>query len=71
MNQNTLRIKSPYLLFAKDYRPIVKLQNPDATFGELGRLIAEAYTKLTESEKQIYIDKANKQKEHIFTPLHI
>jgi len=56
------RPASAYLLFANDNRAKVKKANPDATFADLGRLLGEAWTNATASEKKKFTALAEKDK---------
>ena len=49
---------NPFMLFSTEKREGLKAKNPDATFGELGKLAGEAWKKLSEKEQQTYKDKA-------------
>ncbi|KXS19850.1 high mobility group box, partial [Gonapodya prolifera JEL478] len=51
-----------YMLFAQEKRPEVKAANPDATFGEMGKLIGAEWKKLDDSEKKKYQDRSNSAK---------
>ena len=57
---------SGFMLFSNDHRASIKESKPDATFGEVGRLVGEAwksldtkkkaaYTKLSEDGKKLYL----------------
>lgn len=47
------RAPSPYINFCSEQRPKLKEANPDAGFGELGKLLGEQWKKLSESEKAV------------------
>ena len=49
------RAPSPYILFCSDKRAEVKKNNPDATFGETGKLLGQLWATLTEKEKAVSI----------------
>jgi len=49
---------SAFFLYSIDARPQVKGDNPDATFGEIARIISAQYKELSEKERKIYDDKA-------------
>ncbi|KAF7314088.1 hypothetical protein HMN09_00567900 [Mycena chlorophos] len=51
-----LRYKSAYMFFAQDRRPTILAANPDASFGEVGRLLAEHWKALSDDERKIYVD---------------
>lgn len=52
-----------YMLFVKAVRPSVKTANPEATFGELGKLLGEQWKALSEADRQVYKDQSAKLKE--------
>lgn len=45
-------------IFATTHRPAIKEANPDASFGELGKLMGEAWKELCSEEKQAFQDQA-------------
>ncbi|KAG0255881.1 Non-histone chromosomal protein 6 [Mortierella polycephala] len=45
---------SAYLLFSNEWREKVKAQNPDASFGDLGRLLGEQWREYTDDQKAPY-----------------
>ncbi len=51
------------MLFAKEKREGIKEANPDASFGELGKLVGAAFKALTADEKKKYEDLAAVDKE--------
>ncbi|KAG0365898.1 high mobility group box domain-containing protein [Gamsiella multidivaricata] len=53
---------SAYLLFCEEWREKVKAQNPDSSFGELGRLLGEQWRAYTDDQKAPYIAKHEKAK---------
>jgi structure-specific recognition protein 1 len=54
---------SAYMIFAQANRDKVKKENPDASFGELGKLLGKLWGKASKSDKAKYEAKANKDKE--------
>ncbi len=54
---------SAYLLFSKDHRAKISKANPDADFGEIGRLVGESWQNATAAEKKKYEAQAAKDKE--------
>jgi len=42
------------MLFAKETRPKVKEENPDITFGEVGKELGKRWRALTDEEKAEY-----------------
>ncbi|KAG0246607.1 high mobility group box domain-containing protein [Mortierella sp. GBAus27b] len=53
---------SAYLLFCEEYREKVKSQNPDKSFGELGRILGEMWRSFDEDKKAPYVAKHEKTK---------
>jgi hypothetical protein len=47
------RAPSPYINFCTEQRPKLKEQNPDATFGDLGKMLGAQWKKLSDSEKAV------------------
>ena len=58
---------SAYIVFGSENRTKIKEANPDASFGEIGKLVGAAWTKLTESEKSVYKTKAESLKPEVKT----
>ncbi|QSL66977.1 hypothetical protein MERGE_001364 [Pneumocystis wakefieldiae] len=54
---------SAYMFFAQDNRELVKTENPDATFGEIGKILGERWKNLSSKDKQPYENRARKDKE--------
>eukprot|EP00349_Pseudokeronopsis_sp_Brazil_P003013 CAMPEP_0202956542 /NCGR_PEP_ID=MMETSP1396-20130829/1050_1 /ASSEMBLY_ACC=CAM_ASM_000872 /TAXON_ID= /ORGANISM="Pseudokeronopsis sp., Strain Brazil" /LENGTH=72 /DNA_ID=CAMNT_0049673615 /DNA_START=48 /DNA_END=266 /DNA_ORIENTATION=+ len=48
------RAPSPYINFCTEQRPKLKAANPDASFGDLGKMLGEQWKKLSDSEKAKY-----------------
>jgi hypothetical protein len=46
-----------FMLFSKEHRPKVKLENPDITFGGIGKKLGEMWRALSDKEKAAYKDK--------------
>jgi succinate dehydrogenase flavin-adding protein (antitoxin of CptAB toxin-antitoxin module) len=61
--------KNAYLFFSSEQRPIVKAANPDASFGELGRLVGIAYKSLSEEEMAKYEELAAADKERYWSEM--
>lgn len=49
---------NPYMLFSSATRPDVKASNPDATFGEIAKLVGAEWKKLSEKDQKVWSDKA-------------
>ena len=54
---------SAYFLYSVHIRPIVKEDNPDASFGDIARIISGRFKGLSSKEKKIWDDKAAADKE--------
>ena len=42
------------MLFSKEHRPKVKEENPDITFGQIGKKLGEMWRALSDAEKEKY-----------------
>lgn len=62
------RAPSSYILFTNDMRQRVKEENPNATFGEMGKILGSMWAKLKDSEKAYYTKKSNKLKAELNRP---
>lgn len=47
------RALSAYMFFVQDYRERIKSENPDASFGEVGKLLGAKWKEMGESEKKV------------------
>ena len=52
-----------FFYFSTEMRPKIKKDNPDMSFGDLGKKIGELYRALSADEKKRYEDMAKKDKE--------
>ncbi|KAI9593958.1 nonhistone chromosomal protein 6A [Syncephalis fuscata] len=57
------RALSAYMFFAIDQRDSVKERNPQAGFGEIGKLLGQEWKSLSDDKKKPYLEKASKDKE--------
>ncbi|KAG7087631.1 Non-histone chromosomal protein 6 [Marasmius oreades] len=57
------RALSAYMFFSQDWRERIKTENPDASFGEVGKLLGAKWKELDDEEKKPYIEQAAKDKE--------
>ncbi|ESK98285.1 nucleosome binding protein [Moniliophthora roreri MCA 2997] len=57
------RALSAYMFFSQDWRERIKAENPDASFGEVGKLLGAKWKELDDEEKKPYIEQAAKDKE--------
>jgi len=48
------RQPSPFIVFCSEKRPEVKKANPDASFGDLGKLLGAQWKSLTDAQKAAY-----------------
>ncbi|KAL1936091.1 hypothetical protein VTP01DRAFT_225 [Rhizomucor pusillus] len=53
---------SAYMFFSQECRDKVKAENPDAPFGEIGRLLGQRWKEMSDEEKKPYIEKAEEDK---------
>lgn len=56
------RALSAYMFFSQDWRERIKAENPDAGFGEIGKLLGAKWKELDDSEKKPYIEQAGRDK---------
>ncbi|KAH8114911.1 high mobility group box domain-containing protein [Phellopilus nigrolimitatus] len=56
------RALSAYMFFSQDWRERIKAENPDAGFGEVGKLLGAKWKELDDSEKKPYIEQAARDK---------
>ncbi|WFC97931.1 Non-histone chromosomal protein 6 [Malassezia yamatoensis] len=54
---------SAYMFFSQDWRERVKTENPDAGFGDVGRLLGTKWKEMSDDEKKPYVDMASRDKE--------
>lgn len=47
------RALSAYMFFSQDWRERVKAENPDAGFGEIGKLLGARWKELSDEEKKV------------------
>ena len=52
------RPPSPYIIFCTETRNELKEKNPEASFGELGRLLGQIWGTMDETAKKPYVDKS-------------
>ncbi|KAL5520385.1 NHP6 [Sanghuangporus baumii] len=57
------RALSAYMFFSQDWRERIKAENPDAGFGEVGKLLGAKWKEMDESEKKPYIEQAARDKQ--------
>jgi hypothetical protein len=53
---------SAFMLFSNDHRAKVKESKPDATFGEVGRLVGEAWKALDDTSRSVYTTRSEEGK---------
>ncbi|CDS03600.1 hypothetical protein LRAMOSA01002 [Lichtheimia ramosa] len=53
---------SAYMFFSQEMRPKVKEENPDASFGTLGKILGEKWKAMSDEEKAPYTAKAEEDK---------
>lgn len=52
-----------YMFFSKENRALIKEANPDATFGDIGKLVGQQWKELSDKQKMPYVKKAAKDQE--------
>ena len=57
-----LSLSSAYMYYVAAKRPDIKDANPEASFGELGKLVGAAWKALSEEDKKEYNEKAAEDK---------
>jgi len=53
---------SAYMFFSQDWRERIKAENPDAGFGEIGKLLGAKWKEMNDEEKTPYVDQAAQDK---------
>jgi hypothetical protein len=53
---------SAFMMFSNEHRNTIKTDNPEATFGEIGRKVGEAWKALNDKQKAVYTKKAEEDK---------
>ncbi|KIL64601.1 hypothetical protein M378DRAFT_77996 [Amanita muscaria Koide BX008] len=53
---------SAYMFFSQDWRERIKTENPDAGFGEVGKLLGAKWKELDDEEKKPYVERAAQDK---------
>ncbi|CAO1635030.1 unnamed protein product [Jaminaea pallidilutea] len=56
------RALSAYMFFSQDQREKTKNDNPNATFGEIGRILGATWKEMSDAQKKPYIDMAERDK---------
>ncbi|PKY45918.1 hypothetical protein RhiirA4_401798 [Rhizophagus irregularis] len=51
-----------YMFFSMEYREKVRQDHPNATFGEIGKLLGKKWKDMSEKEKIPYVNKAEEDK---------
>jgi len=54
---------SAYMFFAQDHREQVKADNPNISFGQIGKVLGEQWKNMDEEDRKPYDEKAAKDKE--------
>ena len=53
---------SAYIIFGQENRNKIKESNPEAGFGEIGKLVGEAWSRLSPEDRDVYDKKSLKSK---------
>lgn len=56
--RKTPNIRSGYLLYSQEMRPIIQRRNPDLSFGELTKMVAQMWNELSSVEQEDYCQRA-------------
>ncbi|EKM76234.1 hypothetical protein AGABI1DRAFT_16670, partial [Agaricus bisporus var. burnettii JB137-S8] len=56
------RALSAYMFFSQDWRERIKTENPEAGFGEVGKLLGAKWKEMDEEEKKPYVEQATADK---------
>ena len=65
------RALSAYMYFANENRDIVRSENPEISFGQMGKLLGERWKSLNEEDKLPYENKAKIDKERYYNEKEI
>merc|ERR1719471_451324 len=57
------KLVTAYILFSADVRKITMDENPGQKFGEISRIVAERWRAMSDSDKQVYAERAKKLNE--------
>jgi hypothetical protein len=57
------RNMSAYFLYSVHIRPLIKDQNPDASFGDIARMISTKFKELPDRERKMWDEKAEADKQ--------
>jgi hypothetical protein len=47
---------APYMFYCKEQREKVKANQPDITFGEIGKVLGQQWSSMSEKEKKVSFD---------------
>ncbi|CEP14314.1 hypothetical protein [Parasitella parasitica] len=53
---------SAYMFFSQDQRATVKEENPEATFGQIGKILGDKWKNMSDEQKKPYVKKAEADK---------
>ncbi|KAI8149163.1 high mobility group box domain-containing protein [Fennellomyces sp. T-0311] len=53
---------SAYMFFSQETRTKVQQENPDAAFGQIGKILGDKWKNMTDEEKKPYVEKAQEDK---------
>ncbi|KAI8375027.1 high mobility group box domain-containing protein [Choanephora cucurbitarum] len=56
------RSLSAYMFFSQEWRDTIKKENPEASFGQIGKLLGEKWKSMDDEEKKPYIEMAEADK---------
>jgi hypothetical protein len=49
---------SAYMFFSQEHRKLVQGEHPDASFGEIGKILGDKWKHMSERDKKPYVEKA-------------
>ena len=56
------RALSAYMFYSQENREKIKSENPEASFGEMGRIMGERWKTMTDAQKKSYVEKSDRDK---------
>lgn len=58
VNRKTPNVRSGYLLYSQEMRPIIQRRNPDLPFGEVTKIVAQTWKELSSVEQDDFTHRA-------------
>ena len=63
VNRKTQNSRSGYLLYSQEMRPIIQRRNPDLSFGEITKIVAQSWNELSSAEQEDFTHRARLNQE--------